>query len=762
MAGDPIESFTEDRVATTKPERITEYKKRKQRYDNTKVSPGDVEALKANGWEFERSLKTGTRLRKGKSADEILENQFWSVLYLLGFEKLNVGRHFKLNVNIDGKRATKQIDVLGINADTVVVAECKSSESLRRKSLQAALADLDSEKKGIANALRALLGDNKARKIIWCMVTSKIRWNDNDLTRAKQKNIHPIRDRELRYFFEIAKTLGPAAMHQFEAEFLGGQKITQLANRTVPASRFKLGGKWAYAFTIPAKELLKRAFVNHRDLRDPSGAPTYQRLISPGRIKSVAAFLQNGGYFANSILINFHSTVRFDQLAKDDTSGTKFGMLYLPETYKSCWIIDGQHRLYGAALLDDETPDPVLSVVAFEKLPASDEAILFTTINKEQKQVIPRLLDELDGELKWDSEDPEEAVKAIAARTFDQLRHEVTGPLEDRFAPPGVPAEKGQVLTLPQLKHALVKSGLLGRRSVQKGAYIAGPLNGRTNKTTLENATSFLSAYFDAVRDANTARWDAGPPQLLCYNPAVQAHIRLCGEVVRYLEGKQKIDPHELEPEELAESVVKFCKPLFDFIAKASDEDFKERFHVPFGSGGPSKYFYKAAELINQKHADFEPEGMKEFHTGSDKNLRDECNQLVSWITDAVQSHVVNRLKEHYGDNFFSTAIKSKDIKRSAYDASLADEPNPKPLETYLNILDLKKIVEASENWGLFKDTLSIQLPEQPKSLAKYVLWFERFNEVRKIFAHPFNRTYSEEDAELLKFVEGELRKRLG
>ena len=122
-----------------------------------------------------------------------------------------------------------------------------------------------------------MLGDNVNRKFIWCMVTARIRWLDSDVARAHEKRIHVVREQELRYFSEIAKTLGNAAKHQFEAEL-----------------RCKLGGRYAYSFTIRASELLRRAFVNHRDLRDPSGAPTYQRLINPGRIKSVALFLQNG------------------------------------------------------------------------------------------------------------------------------------------------------------------------------------------------------------------------------------------------------------------------------------------------------------------------------------------------------------------------------------------------------------------------------------------------------------------------------------
>lgn len=623
MQANQIQSFTEKRLATSRSERISEYKSRKQAYDFIKAHPAEVEERKSQGWEFDRDLKTGVRLRRAKSADEILENRFWSILYLIGFQVLNTGRYFKLNVTVDRHKLTKQIDVLGIDNDTVVVAECKSAETLKRKSLQGALAELDSLKRPIANAVRSTLRDNINRKFIWCMVTARIRWHDNDVARAQEKRIHVVREQELRYFSEIAKTLGRAAKHQFEAEFLSGQRIPSFSDRFVPATRCKLGGRYAYSFTIRASELLRRAFVNHRDLRDPSGAPTYQRLINPGRIKSVALFLQNGGYFANSILINFHTTVRFDQQGRDETSDTRFGTLYLPDTYKSCWIIDGQHRLYGAALLEEESADPIIPVIAFEKLPVTDEANLFATINKEQKQVQKRLLDELDGELKWDSDDPEEAARAIASRALDQLRHEVAGPFEDRFVPPGMPAEKGQVLTLPQIKLALFKSGLLGRRSAREGSFLPGPLTARTNKKTLENTCDFLSCYFGKVRDANVARWEGGSGELLCYNPAIQAYLRLCGEVIRYLERCQKIDPHDLEPDDLADVVVNFSRPLLDFIGSASTEEFRERFFVPFGSGGPARYYYKAAELLHRQKPDFEPEGLKEHLAGTSKAMKD-------------------------------------------------------------------------------------------------------------------------------------------
>ena len=57
----------------------------------------------------------------------------------------------------------------------------------------------------------------------------------------------------------------------------------------------------------------------------------------------------------------------------------------------------------------------------------------------------------------------------------------------------------------------------------------------------------------------------------------------------------------------------------------------------------------------------------------------------------------------------------------------LDDPTGAKPLETYLDVIELKKIAESSENWPIFKDTLSIRLPQEPKNLAKYVNWIEQF-----------------------------------
>lgn len=759
MADSNTATIPSDGLTETRAARIAEYKKRRQPYSTKRISQAELEDHLAAGWEKDRDMQRGVRVRRIKRLDEQLENQLWVLLYLLGYEKLNTGRHFKVTVDVDGKKITKQIDVLALDDETAVVAECKSAESMKSKSLQAELSEFDSVKKQIANAIRAHGGPGYKPKIIWLMVTARIRWKENDLARAKDRQIHVVREHELRYFMEIAKTLGRAAKYQFHAEFLRGQSIPALTQTYVMASRFRLGGRHAYSFTISAEDLLRRAFVNHRDLRDPSGAPTYQRLINPGRLKKIAGFLEGGGYFANSVLVNFHNDMRFDHGERDPASETQFGRLYLPDTYKSCWIIDGQHRIYGAAVVNDSSKAPSIPVVAFERLPAEEEANLFATINREQKQVQKKLLDELDGELKWGSDDPKEALSAIAVRSLDMLRGEVLGPFEDRIALPGMRGRQ-QPLTVPQLKPAILQSALIGRLSVRDGRLVDGPLTGAKDEETLANLTSFLSTFFEAIRSVNPDRW-AGSSVPLCHNVAVAALIRLSAELVRHLETVERIDVREVDPSDLAEQAILLAQPFIEFCQNAPDEEFKARFPITFGTGGPKRYFLQAAALIAESLPSLKVDGLDEFRLNSSKGRTDQGDQAVRWISDNLHRYVVQRLREIYGEDFFEKGIKNKDIKIKAYSKRADTDPDGNtPLETYLDVIELKKIIETTENWPHFKDTLDIPLPGQQKGLAKYVKWLDEFNDIRKIYAHPFNRSYSDSDIELLALIESELRAR--
>ena len=158
----------------------------------------------------------------------------------------------------------KQIDIFAKDDETVIVAECKASEKVVKRSLQKDIEEFANLKGLIAQSVQRHYGAGFKPKIIWIFVTENILWSKPDKEQALGEKIHVITERELRYYVQIAEHLGKAARYQFLAEFLKDQEIPELKGKTVPAIRGKLGGKRFYSFVTRPRDLLKISFVNHR------------------------------------------------------------------------------------------------------------------------------------------------------------------------------------------------------------------------------------------------------------------------------------------------------------------------------------------------------------------------------------------------------------------------------------------------------------------------------------------------------------------
>lgn len=748
-------------LAITDGERRAEYAKRKKAY-NEESFPFELrEKQEAQGWSLLRENKTNIRMRVPKSIDEVLENRFWNVLYRFGYDELNVGRSFKIQLNVKDAPLTKQIDVFAKDDETVIVAECKASELPRQRSMQKDIGEFASLQRPIANAIKRHYGVSYKPKILWFFVTDKIRWAANDLERASENNIHVVQNKELLYFEEISKKLGHAARFQFHAEYLARQKVPALSGRAIPAVKTKIGGKVAYFFSALPIDILRIAFVNHRDLRDPTGAPAYQRLVNPARLKEIGAFLDGGGFFPNTILLNFHRAPTFNFKTKDDVTGVQFGEIVLPDRYKSCWVIDGQHRLYGTRFAGDSASDAPLFFIAFSGVDTAEEADIFVTINAKQTKVPPRLLAELDGEVKWNSSSIKERLAAIASRAVDLLNNQGAGPFEGKVATPGVSTTTEQPLTLPLFQQAIQQSKLLGGINARTKDFIPGPCWESNSEKSLHRLVEFLSWHFGEVEASNPARWHAGKAGHLCSNFGVAGHIRLLGELLKYVENKEKFDPAQAELSELYTALSTYLEPVLDVIKETGDEDFRERFQVPFGSGGVPRYFFALVEIVRQAHADFEPDGFEEFIQTISNEVAEQADKDVRWVQTAVPMYVLNVLRNRDGAKFFEKGVP-KQIQKACQAKRIDDDVDKQlPVETYLDWLDIKKIAEDKANRPLVKEALSIKLEDDPSGRHIYFSWFDTFNEIRRIAAHPAGRHYTQADIDFLNHIVPSLRSQL-
>jgi DGQHR domain-containing protein len=455
-----------------------EFNRRRDMFDHKACHPSEQQQWIADRWQIHREGKSKVQLKRIKPHDSMLEDQAWCLFYRMGYPELNAKRFRIKYRRRDNSTGEKQIDVFAKDDETVVVAECKSKEARGRRTLQKDLHETDSLQKALAVAVREHYGAAFKPKFIWLYITKNIIWSEPDVERAAAINVRIITENEMQYFDSFIRHMGPAGRYQFLAEFLEGHQIPGLSDHRIPATRGTLGGRRFYSFVSNPRHLLKIAFVNHQALNHPDGRPAYQRMVSPSRIKEIQKFIQNGGYFPTNILINFTEPCRFDLLPNKENSdpNTKFGWLYLPNKYKSAWIIDGQHRLYGYSHLAGRELDQPIAVIAFEKMNVKDEAELFVTINQKQKSVQRSVIVSLQADLKIDSSDVKERLGAVASTIAKQINIDPTSPLAHRFSIQGVIANDNQSLTIPELVNGLVRSGLLGR--IVHGNHVPGPLSG--------------------------------------------------------------------------------------------------------------------------------------------------------------------------------------------------------------------------------------------------------------------------------------------
>ncbi|WP_140419885.1 DGQHR domain-containing protein [Achromobacter denitrificans] len=740
-----------------------EYRKRNSVWELKSVPVEDEESAIAEGWTVHRTLKRVTKLQKERPLLERLENKWWILLHKMGYPEMSSGHDFRIIVKPRSGDATDYpIGVFARDEETIIVSKCFVCEKLRTKNLQRELDEFAEQKGTLSTTIKKFYGKEFKPKIVWFIVTENVIWPETVLQAARKQNIRVITENELPYYTQLVEHLGRAARFQFLAEFLKDQDIPGLENVKVPATRGRLGGKTFYSFVTTPRHLLKIGFVNHRTLDDPDGHPTYQRLIQKTRLKAIGQFIADGGYFPNNLLINFTKEPRFDAIEKDVFADVHYGQLFLPSKYKSAWIIDGQHRLYGYANLPERYLDDKLIIVAFSNLKKNEEAELFVKINHEQRSVPKNLLDDLEGQLKWGSDNPAERVGALAARLIHQLNKDLSSPFRGRFTAEGLPSTDRVCLTIPQVKSGIRRSKLVGS-AVTKAEYERGGLCGTSDNSTLIRALKIFNGFFSAIQNADLARWDKGREGRVCTNEGIQAFTLLLGEIVRYLMEKRGIDVYGKSEQALLEEINIIAEPVLAFVT-AGGSDVDKEFTVPFGSGGPKAYFFRLVRLVRQKFSDFGPQDFSVWETEQREDLKNTADAQIKEICAMASRHIFLVFRKMYGENsqeYWEIGVKSSEIKTKAYGKSQQYAVTERgPLETYLDFIELKKIIEK-EHWKIFRSEFDIPDPGV-KGGAKNINWMDRINELRRISAHPSdNRNYKADDFVFIDRIFHQLKNRI-
>lgn len=396
-----------------------------------------------------------------------------------------------------------QVDVCGGWEGVLLVVECTQSIN-PKTSLLNLISEFNGKKAAIRGGFRAREDYASYKDFEWLIVTNNIQYSDSEVRLAADNKIHLVESETIDYYLDLVKLIQrPNALRNFLGEL--GIAPRELQMPRLPAFRIQLDKQVkGYLFWCEPHDLLEVAYVARRRTGTEN---YYQRMLSKSRLRSIKKFIDDQGVFPNNVIVSFDEKPQFNIKEQDSATWPQwleFGDLTFPKSYRSCWIVDGQHRLYGFAQGHRNPHAQKLAVVAFEQLPERKQAQYFIDINKEQKPVSQDLIWDLEGAMA-----PETARGRIALCTkrLNQLE-----PLKDSILLP-LPGTKtkSNALRFSGVCNDINDTGLTQRqfRVGQNLTYTNPLLVSASDEQIPMRVGNALSDYFAVIREGfSSDLWD--------------------------------------------------------------------------------------------------------------------------------------------------------------------------------------------------------------------------------------------------------------
>lgn len=690
----------------------------------------------ADGWSVDKKNRKSVRVRREKSGGGLLEDRVWTLFYRMQFPLLSGtgGAELELSPK-DPDGVGSQVDVVAIDPEVAIAVECRASEKLsKRPQFSQELGKHALIRERFAACIRTQFPALHKRQVVLAMFLSNVLLSDNDRSRAKEANIVTFDHGDLRYYEQLVSHIGPAARYQLLADMLPGKVVPGLEIR-VPAIRTKMGGFKCYTFSILPEYLLKIAYVSHRSKGKQSDVSTYQRMLSRSRLKSIREYITQDGIFPTNIVINIdRNRLQFQRIHKESSDAEDSGVcgwLDIRPTYKSAWIIDGQHRLYGYSG-HERASKSHLSVLAFDGLAPSEQARLFIDINARQKTVKRSLLQELYAELHWDADDPAVRVRAIISKAIQDLDADPESPLYQRVQTADAGKSETRCISLTSLYGVLEKADFFIVKERQGQVLEYGPLWSVDNESTLKRTEFALKAWLNIVRVAASEWWDKGAAEGggLAMNDGLITCLNVLRSVLQHLSRSKLID---LDNEDLVEVIKKYAVALGEYLGSLSEQQ-RKAFRDLRGVQGQTRRTRNCQAAIRQRIPDFNPSGLDQWVEQEKAQTNNRAKQIIDRIERKLQSVVMDELRRECGveeTGWWMVGVP-RQVRLKVSQRFEEDEGRRGGKECYFDLIDYSKI--ALDHWSVFEPILAYG-KSGPKE--KRLSWLSFVNEKRNIVSHP-------------------------
>lgn len=535
-----------------------------------------------------------------------------------------------------------QVHVCGGHENTLLVVECTMQQDLGRKSVR----DKIKEFRGVAASLEKGFKSHQTYKkyghFSYVLATKNIvvRKEDIDFANTGTPRVYIWDDNFITYYEDLYGKIKQYAKFNLLGEI--GIRPAQQNVISVPSLSSTFGKIRIYTFMIDPKDILEVSYVARRETKNER---FYQRIIKKEKLAKIAKYINDDNIMPNNLIISFgdytSKFINFHVIQKDYigqcTAGVKisYGILEFPRDYRSCWIIDGQHRLYAFAQSEKSFYMPV---TAFENLGIEKQCKLFLDINKTQKPVPPDLVWDLNGDMIPSQEDGIISNTVKSLNNFGALYHKI-------YIPSTGIKTKGALLKMAGICLSIKRTKLIRENTTSK---TANPFYNPEPDKIVRSLSSALSDYFSCVQNLMPEDWKLQNKGFVLADGGNAIMIRLFEKIISRCVTKN-IKPTDKE-------YMTYLRPIATLFSQQykAPEDLK-RLKVSITSeGGKDECLKQFILYIKQETSDnlFGGE-IKSATTEQLKELEGKLKELIrmvlskgergNWFKNKVPQDIYNR-----------------------------------------------------------------------------------------------------------------------
>lgn len=701
----PIRTETQWDLIVSGDELDTAATPRIKEFIEVSIKNSDLNSYLAEGYNVKKEGSKKTKVFKAKKPGDAFEDEVWCIFYKMGFKYMNKNNTFAI-VYSPENNLSKQIDIVAIDDEICLLIECKESNRYgTSRNFQQDINEVPSFFGKVCNAIYSKYPNVKCKYIF---ATKNCVVSQQDKNRMKEHNIIHFDYSAILYYKALVNHLGKAAKYQLLGQIFAGKKISGM-DMEIPAIKGRMGGLTYYSFVMSPEKLLKIGYVLHKtnannDYDDL--LPSYQRLIKKDRLISVQKFINDGNFFPNSIIISIDSKnpLAFEQASQHFNKDclAKIGLLKLPQTYQSAYIIDGQHRLYGYA--DSQyASNSSIPIVAFENLDKADQLKLFMEINLNQKAVPKALRNILEIEIYYDSNDRYLAHSALLGNIAKRLGEDPNSPLKGRIIIGEDAGTKRCCLTIENIKLALEKTRFFNKVK-KNGQIIAnGIFDSDDNQVTFGRVYPIIVKFIDALKDELKNEWIVDD-SFYVKNNIMGAYIRILSDIVGIAYDADPASINDITTlwDKCKNHIETLVVVLLELTPEERGNILKEK-----GAAAPGNVYRKIQMKMFESDSSFTNTDIETYYIEHYKNYNDEAKSVIISIKEKLLSFT----KRSFGEstNWMRTYLSEQhenDLTNRVHAINNSNARNGDnrvvSARDILDFSDFKKIISQGSNWTNF------------------------------------------------------------